>query len=215
MNSTDLLGHFRLDVSDEVAPYLWSDAEAYRYMNDAYRMFVRLTDGIADATSATARVPVVAGQPLGVMDAAILRVVSAYRVSDGAPVAVYNNPDFPRPATRTGPVTGMVIGEQDGLARWTTIPVADDTVQLVAYRMPTGFITGAAQAFTGVAEDHHLHLLNWVKHLAYRKQDAETFDRAKSDESGAGFRDYCDFVKAENNRRKHKNRTVAYGGIPM
>lgn len=215
MTSADLYALFRADVSDAEQPYLWSDLEVFTYMNAAYRMFVRKTDGIADATSVTVQIPVVAAQPLGALNAAVLRVMSAYRVSDGGAVKIYNSPEFPRPAVVVGPVKGMVIGEQDGLARWTTIPDAADTVQLVAYRMPVGSITATAQPFTGVAEDHHLALMDWMKHLAYRKQDAETFDRARSDECGATFLAYCEFVKAEVERRKQKPRSVAYGGLPM
>ena len=107
----------------------------------------------------------------------------------------------------------MVIGEQRHVVRWTTTPVVDDTVQLSVYRLPLGTITRDAQEFTDVDEDHHIHFLDWMKHLAYKKQDAETFDRAKSDESAQAFLDYCEFVKAEHERYKHVNRTVAYGGI--
>ena len=215
MNSTELYELFRADMNDAAQPYLWSDLEVFGYMNDAYRMFVRLTGGIADSTSALAQVPVVAGVVAGVMDSSVMEVSNAYRVSDGQPIGIHNGPEFPRPATRVGPVRGMVIGEQDDLARWTTIPDANDTVQMSVYRMPAGFITEEGQEFTGVKADHHLHLLPWMRHLAYLKQDAETFDRAKSDENGAKFRGYCDFVKSEVERRKHKIRVVAYGGIPM
>lgn len=213
MNSTDLYELFRRDIADSAQPYLWSDLEVFSYMNDAYRMFVRLTGGVADSTSVTARVPVVTNVAAGVIAPAVLRIMSAYRVSDGQPVDIYNGPEYVRPATAKGPVRGMVIGEQDGLARWTTIPIANDTVQLSVYRMPLGFITDAVQLFTDVKEDHHIHLMDWMKHLAYRKQDAETFNRASSAENGDSFRNYCAEVVAERERLKHKTRIVAYGGI--
>lgn len=213
MNSTDLLEHFRLDVSDEVTPYLWSDAEVFRYMNDAYRMFIRKTGGIADITSLVTEVPVVTGEATASLDPSILRIMHAYRLSDSTPLEIFNGPGSAPPTRASGPVAGMVIGEQRHLVRWTTIPTADDTVTLSVYRLPLGFITGVEQDFTDVDEDHHIHLLDWMKHLAYRKQDAETFDRAKSDECGEAFLAYCEFVTAEHERYKHKNRVVAYGGL--
>lgn len=213
MNSTDLYDTFRSDVADEVGPYLWSDTEVFRYMNDAYRMFVRKIGGVADFTSAATQVDIVAGESTGVLDPSILRVMSAYRVSDGTPLRIYNGTDFAPPTRLPGPVRAMVIGEQRHVCRWTSAPVADDIVQLSVYRLPRNFITGDAQEFTDVDEDHHPHLLDWMKHLAYRKQDAETFDRAKSEESGAVFLDYCEFVKAEHERYKYKPRTIVYGGI--
>jgi hypothetical protein len=213
VNSTDLYEAFRSDVSDEAAPYLWADAEVFRYMNDAYRMFVRKTGGVADFTSAATQIPVVAGDPVGALDPSVLRVMNAYLVSNNTPLTILNGPGAAPPTSRAGQVRAMVIGEQRHAVRWTAIPAADDTVQLSVYRLPLRFITGDAQAFTDVDEDHHIHLLDWMKHLAYRKQDAEAFDRAKSDECGAAFIDYCDFVKAEHERYKHKTRVVAYGGI--
>lgn len=213
MNSTDLFEHFRQDVADEVAPYLWSSSEVWRYMNDAYRMFVRKIGGVADFTSAATQIPVVTGESVGVVDPSILRVMSAYRASDNTPVTVLNGPGSASPTTLAGPVRAMVIGEQRHAVRWTSIPAANDTIQLSVYRLPLGTITGDAQEFTDVDEDHHIRLLDWMKHLAYRKQDAETFDRAKSDESGATFIDYCEFVKAEHERYKHVNRAVVYGGL--
>ena len=213
MNSTDLYEAFRSDVSDEAAPYLWQDVEVFRYMNDAYRMFVRKIGGVADFTSVATQIPVVTGDSVGVVHPSVLRVMSAYRVSDNTPLTILNGPGSAPPTTLAGPVRAMVIGEQRGAARWTSIPAADDTVQLSVYRLPLGNITGDAQEFTDVDEDHHIHLLDWMKHMAYRKQDAETFDRAKSDECAATFAYYCDFVKAEHERYKHVNRTVAYGGL--
>lgn len=213
MNSTDLYEAFRSDVSDEVAPYLWSDAEVFRYMNDAYRMFVRKIGGVADFTSEATQIPVVAGDSVGAVNPSVLRVMSAYRTSDKSPLKIFNGPGSAQPTTLAGPVRAMVIGEQRHVVRWTTTPVVDDTVQLSVYRLPLGTITCDAQEFTDVDEDHHIHFLDWMKHLAYKKQDAETFDRAKSDESAQAFLDYCEFVKAEHERYKHVNRTVAYGGI--
>jgi hypothetical protein len=55
--------------------------------------------------------------------------------------------------------------------------------------------------------------MNWMKHLAHEKQDAETYDRGRSMEFRDKFLAYCDQAKAERERREHKYRTVAYGGI--
>ena len=52
-----------------------------------------------------------------------------------------------------------------------------------------------------------------MKALAYRKQDAETFDRARAEENEVVFARYCALVKSEFEREKHKTRVVAYGGL--
>ena len=52
MNSTEVVGLFRETVGDGAAPYLWNDVEAFRFLDDAQKMFCRLTGGLGDASSA-------------------------------------------------------------------------------------------------------------------------------------------------------------------
>lgn len=226
MNSTELKDLFRRDVIDLEVPPLWSDEEVFTYMNDAYVMFVRLTGGVADFTSAVTELDVVEGEPLATLHPSILRVMSAKRRSDDREIEILNSTDIGRMttsdygqlkpllmSTQRGPVTKLVIGMQRGVGRWIFVPDANDTVDLLVYRLPLERITGEGQEFVDVEEIHHFHLLKWMKSLAYRKQDAETFDRARAAENEALFLAYCQQVKAEWERYKHKNRVVAYGGI--
>jgi len=224
--SDELYDAFRSDVVDTAKPYLWSEDEVWRYMNEAYRMFVRLTGGIPDFTSAVTQVPIVAGEALGELSPSLLRIMSARRASDGADIKIINFNELSAAngsdygiaqsqwADNTpGPVRSMMIGAERNKARWVMVPVVDDIAQLVVYRTPAKNITGSGQKLVDVNEDHHFNLLSWMRHLAYQKQDAETFNRAKSVEQGDIFRGYCAFVKSEADRYKHKNRVVTYGGI--
>lgn len=226
MNSSELLRQFRLSVVDTAKPYLWSDEELWPMMNDAYSMFVRLTGGISDFTSSLTEVSAVAGEPTAEVSKKILRFMSARRASDNREVEIINSTDIGRASTRDygrnipftlgnnrGPVRAMVIGMQRGIVRWIDTPDVDDTIHLHVYRLPLDTITGDNQEFVDVDEQHHLHLLLWMKSLAYRKQDADAFDPNKAAENEVLFRQYCGGVKAEFDREKHKNRVVAYGGI--
>jgi hypothetical protein len=153
--------------------------------------------------------------------------MSAYRASDNTEITIINSTDMPmlrdndygilKPLwldNTQGPVRYMMIGAQQNLVKWLQVPIADDAANLVIYRLPLTKITDAGgQEFVDVSEEHHYSLLMWMKALAYKKQDAETFDRAKSAENEAGFRTYCQQAKAELERKKHKNRVVAYGGL--
>ena len=65
MNVQELYDQFRSDMQDEEQDFLWTDVELFRYMNEAYRMFVRLMGGIADFTSDLCAVPIVAGEQIG------------------------------------------------------------------------------------------------------------------------------------------------------
>lgn len=227
MESHDLLCVFREDALDEAEPHLWTTAEIYRYINDAYFMFVRLTGGIADGSSAVTLLTATAGQATTPIDKAIMRIRTATNVTDNnRKVNVINVQDIEDLATedygtiRTinqiatpGPVRYLISGEAEEYVRWVNIPIVDTQIQLVVERLPLTPITGQRQQLKGVRNEHHYHLLKWVRHLAYRKQDPDTFDLIKSDQERADFIAYCELAKKEKGTRKHKVRVVSYGGL--
>lgn len=229
MTSDELYALFRSDVVDAVAPYLWSDTEVWGYMNDAYRMFARLTGGIPDTTSALTRLALTPGVATNTVSPLILRFRSAYLLSDGTELKIINEADLPRLATRdygqvnparrnllTGKVTHMATGMDrratSGTVRWVYIPDAEDTVQLSVQRLPLETVESGFE-FPEIGEEHHEHLMLWMKARAYGKQDAECFDRGRRDEYTQAFRTYCAEAKAEWNRYRSHNMSVAYGGL--
>jgi hypothetical protein len=111
----------------------------------------------------------------------------------------------------TGDVTQVILGMEDDKLRLVRIPTVDDTINMVIERLPVE-ITEDSQEFE-VRREHHLALLLWMKHLAYAKQDAETFDKEKSDKMAAAFTGYCDQALTEKKRRESKPRLIAYGGL--
>lgn len=226
MDSTGLYEAFRSDVVDTAQPYLWSDDEVWRYANDAYRMFVRLTGGVADFLSDVCSVDVVAGEPVAELHPAILRIMEANLRSDTRVLQIINSTDLGKMRSsdygqikqlaldmRTGPVRYMVQGLKRGQVRWVQVPEENDVVDMLIYRLPLNMITGDGQELTDVPEDHHIHLLDWMKHLAYKKQDADTFNPRASEQSKQDFEAYCSFTKAEWERYIHKPRAVVYGGL--
>ncbi len=226
-DSQELFDRFREDVVDVVKTYLWTEDEVTSYADDAYRMFVRLTGGIADFTSDVTQVPIVTGEELVATDGSILRIMSASLVSDGSDVKVVNSTDLPNLMTTMdygkrlsftnknvpGAVRYIVVGMQKKVAKLINIPQVDDTLALVLYRLPLKHIEDGSHPLDEVETDHHIHLLSWMKHLAYLKQDSETFDKTKSAEAEDTFRKYCALHKAEINRMQAKPRSVAYGGL--
>lgn len=225
MNTTGLYDLFRADVVDTVQPYLWSDDEVFRYMDEAQIMFCRLGFGIADVTTPeVVRVPVTAGEEYADLHPSILTIRQARLASTGREIAIRNLLDaatagddygiFVRTVEhRPGPVRGVVIGEEQDKCRWVSIPEVDDEVILSVYRLPLAEITGDTEQEFEIRREHHMSLMLWMKHLAYLKQDAETFDRAKSKENEERFIAYCDKAKAEWSRYMHKPRSIKYGGI--
>lgn len=221
MDSTALYELFRSDAQDEVAPYLWSDAEVYSYMDDAQKMFCRLQGGIADATSPATRVVVEAGSEYMNLSPLILKIREARRSPDNRGLELLNFEDLQHndfgevqghsASSRQGNVSALVLGLDDRKLRLIGTPTETLTISMVVYRLPRETIEGGGQDLE-IAEVHHRHLLHWMKHLAHQKQDAEVYDRGRSEMFRRTFVEYCDQAKAERERREHKYRTVTYGG---
>lgn len=229
MESHELLAHFRCDTVDNVEPYLWSNTEAYAYINDAYFMFVRMTGGIPDgSTTAVTQLTAAEGEATTPLHASVMRIRTARNATlNNRQLDIINVQDLDDAVTdadyglwRTlnqidtpGRPRYIVIGEEEGYVRWINVPDADYTIQLVVERLPLLPITGPKQRFLGVRDEHHYHLLKWVRHLAYRKQDADTFNLVKSDQERDDFMAYCEMAKREKGVRKHKVRVTSYGGL--
>lgn len=219
MTPAAFLALFRNEMNDLEEPYLWSDDDLKVYTEDAQAMFYRLTGGVRDATTADiTQISVTSGTEWYDTDPRVLKIVGATRSDDGRPVEIVNYEDLAtrrmRFDGRTGPVTALIIGMEPDRARAYPVPNEAVTIHLVVDRMPLGpvyppLLTAAFE----VDERHHLHLLPWVKHLAYLKQDSQTFDRGRADEFEQRFRAYCRTVDLEWNRQRHKHRTVVYGGL--
>lgn len=216
MDSAELLDQFRFDVSDTEAPYLWSDPEILTALDDAQKMFCRLTGGLGDASSALTQLAITPDTDWYAYSPLILKVRDAHWTDDGREVEVINFEDLRRRGLRfngqVGPVRGVIIGLEAHKLRCWPFPDAPRTLQLTVDRLPLKRITDTGQKLE-IDEQHHLHLLKWVKALAYRKQDAETYDKGRATDFENQFRVYCEDAKAEKDRAMHKTRVVAYGGI--
>lgn len=216
MNTTELLDLFRHEVADREDPQLWSDEEGWAYMDDAQKMFCRLTGGLGDASSAITQLSVSSDSDWVSISPLVLKVRDASNAVTGRGIELVNYEDLRlrgmRFDGRRGPVRYLVLGMEPGRARCYPFPIEPLTVQLVVDRLPLKAITDEDQKFE-IAEQHHQHLLLWMKHRAYAKQDAETYDKTKSAEFQMRFENYCADAKAEKDRAMHKTRTVSYGGI--
>lgn len=231
MNVTALFDLFRSDVGDEVAPTLWSDDEIYSYMDDALKMFVRLTGGIPDRSSDLCRVNITAGQEYAEVSPKILKFREAFLESTNRPLKLINNEDLqaysredydrliPFNTNRPGIIRYVVIGLErtgkSGTVRWINLPEVDDAVLFTVYRLPLKTIQeGVAEdALFEINEEHHVNLLPWMRYRAYAKDDAETLDRRQSNINRSIFEDYCKKAMSEAERYKSKTRVVAYGGL--
>lgn len=231
MTLDELETQFRSDVDDAVEPYLWSSTEFFRWLDDAQNEFCRRAYGIPDASSSITELSVTTDEPFADVSSKILKYRRAALRSTGKPLAIRNFEDMDSPApdtddygnqsvwaaatlltTATGPVHTMVIGMEENKVRWVNVPAVNDIVDVWVYRLPLKSVAGGSNKLE-IQEQHHLNLLDWVKHRAYNKQDAETYDAVKAKDFFAKFRSYCDEARRDWELKKHKPRAVVYGGL--
>ncbi len=216
MNSTEIVTLFRETVEDEVAPYLWSDELAFQYLDDAQKMFCRLTGGLGDGSSPLTQLTYTDTDEWLDISPLILKFRGAMDRVTGRPVTIVNFEDMREHGLRfdgkTGNVGYLVIGIEPGRARLYPKPVADGDIDLIVDRLPLKRITDAGDQKLEIAEQHHQHMVLWMAHRAYSKQDTETADRNRAADFEMKFRNYCDEAKHEKERALHKTRVVNYGG---
>lgn len=216
MDSTRLHSLFRSEIADTAEPYLWADDEVFHYANEAQKKFCRLTGGIADAsTPAVVQVVLTANNPWAALSPLILKV-RGVNGADGRYIDPVNFEDLQERKIKLGATTGtpalLILGMETDKVRVYPVPVTNETLELLVYRLPLKAINDFDQKLE-IAEQHHTALLMWMKHLAYGKQDAETFDKTKREEFEQAFTTYCFGASIEKGMAKHKTRTVAYGGL--
>jgi hypothetical protein len=217
MNSSEIVELFRQTVSDEAVPYLWSDAEAYRYLDDAQKMFCRLTGGLGDGSTTVTQLSYTDASDWVTLSPLILKIRAATDNATGRHIDVLNFEDMRADdrafsATKAGTVRAVVIGIEPGRARLSPYPRVAGQINLIVDRLPLKSITDADQKLE-IAEQHHQHLITWMLYRAYSKQDAETLNRKAAQDAELAFNQYCFDAEAEKARAMHKTRTVRYGGI--
>lgn len=218
MLTVDSLGLLRRELNDVALPTLWSDDDLYTYLDDAQKMFCRLTDGIADSSNAAVtKLNFAIGAAWLPLHPSILKIRSGYLVSSGLDINIINREDMPNLRLLfdggAGPVTRLIIGMEENRARTHPVASIADAIQLSVFRLPIDTIAAGGSVEYEIADQHHRHLFLWAKHLAYSKQDSQTVDRAKDVQFEEAFHTYCEKVALEQQNKRHKLRSVSYGGI--
>lgn len=216
MDSSRLHELFRSEVADIAEPYLWTDDEVFHYANEAQKTFCRLTGGLPDATTpAVTQVTLTAGNPWAALSPLILKI-RGINGADGRYIDPVNYEDLQERRikldARVDKPTTLILGMETDKVRAYPVPSANEVLALLVYRLPLNDIDDFTQPLE-IAAQHHTALLMWMKHLAYSKQDAETYDKGKADEFAAAFEKYCFGASIEKGVAKHKTRSVMYGGL--
>lgn len=217
MNAGELTALFRTEVSDIEKPYLWGDDEVMTYLNDAYTMLIRFVGGVPDATSSITDLAVSIGDTSVQISPAILRIVRAFRETDGEEISVIESTDIPLIRNSNGKLALMKIGSQVGKVEYLVMgldrnmvsffptPDSAETIKLHVRRLPVTPITSPTNELSDVGFEHHIHLLKWMKSMAYRKQDVDTLDMEKAQLNESLFLQYCEQAAYEQAKLRRKS----------
>lgn len=231
MTPAELLDRFRAEVADlnlsGDADCLWSDEEIYDYMDDAQKQFARETRCFVDSESAAlTTVAVTANDPWVPLNPRIIRILDAHLVTPRRDMRLIKKADVSRYWTScdygnyglsnwryaTGTPHAIITDMMAGKGRLLPIPLENDTIQFTVERLPLKDVTEESAALEVTERQHQLILIHWMKHRAYDKQDADTYDSVKSSSFAAQFRERCREIHNELGRLRRPAGTVRYGG---
>lgn len=221
--------------------FLWSDDEVFDYMDEAQREFVRRTHILRkthpftpEITEVTYTAPV--GDPVN-LDGFItpnpqiirplrarmqtlsnrdpLQIVTAEDLDGGLLVRDYGTFFTGDWQSKVGPARFLVTNMQEDMWRLAPIPTVSDTLELTVEHMPLLTLSCGSPSFEVKEREDQLTILTFMKHLAYGKQDADTYDKELSDRFEAAFEKKADNRRREVRRSRFRHVGMRYGGIPL
>ena len=218
--SEELAALFRSDVDDELpvagddVANLWKINTVYRYMTVAMDALARDAQGLQRVL----RLPVVANEPTVPLPRQVLEIYVARLLIDGREVHPANTNDTALTCTSdygvyhhgfqgmfksTGTPDYYIRDYQQQALHLMSIPVKDDTLEIqctVTIAVPVE--AGMVLPFREIIDQQLI--LAHMKFQAYRKQDAETMDMARSD---GFYAEYKNGVLARNSELRNYRST--------
>jgi hypothetical protein len=212
MTVEDFITAFRSELGDNAAPYLWSDEDIVRYLNEAVDEACERAKLIEDSTSADCcEVTLVANQASYPLHASVLhvkRVAINGRRLELTSIEAMDEAYGGNWEARVANVPHAVVVSDDARSlRFFPVPTQAGTATLRIYRTPLEPLSvDADQSEPEIRSVYHPRLKNWVYRCAYLKDDAETFDRNKANDFEARF--VADFGERPdaNVQRKRRDR---------
>ncbi len=195
----DLLRGQRLD--DVPAPQLWSDADLNHYLNEAEREAAIRMRCLTDSTTFT--LTLVSGRRFYALDPLILEVFEARLGGKPAPLYKTSQHELDQNVwdwqTHTGDVSHwfMENWNQLGVYRTPGAEQAGGVITLSVVRRPLVDMEGDDDE-PEIPEHFHADLLDWAEHLAFLKNDADTFNKARADAAEARFVGRCGMRPSAN-----------------
>jgi hypothetical protein len=191
MTLRDLIDLFRREVDDTVKPYLWSDAEATEYANDAQQEACRRARLIVDSTTtAICRVSATAGTALVPLDPRVI-FVRRMRAAGSLPLKRMNMQDMEafnpwwEDSAADVPLAFIPDHTTGALVLWPK-PAEDTTYSLTVIREPLAEMDSDDDQ-PEIPVRWQRSLRHWMAFRAYTKPDAEAMDPKKATQALALF----------------------------
>lgn len=229
VTADELLIFFREDVSDDAGysadnddVMLWKDSEIYRYMTAAASRLAKDTDGLFKVV----RLSYTADDPVVILPSYVMKIREMRDVTFGRKLIQYNansveSSDESDYGTHTlgssamfdttGQPAAFVGDYEKKHLRLVPIPTTDGVLE--AQCMVTIQKTieqGDPLPFLDI--DEQMLMLEYMKYLAYRKQDAETEDLTRSAKAKAAYDAGIKERKHELQRRRRTPGVVRMHG---
>lgn len=239
----ELKDRFRREVDDikggsQGEDYLWSDDDVFGYMDVAQRKFVRRTKILRKGSPAvdTPTLTTLAFTASGAtgfltISDKIIRILNARMRTtansdplDIVPFEELNEGFFTRDygsvfvgnwQAKLGQARILTTNFSENLVRLVPIPVEDDTVELIVEHMPLNTVNCNSTALEVTEFEDQLIILDYMRSLAFLKQDADTYDPDLSSKFERLFDKNADERRREIKRTRFRARATRYGGIPF
>ena len=191
MKVADLLEITRVDLDDQVEPYLWGNTELIEAAADAeYEACRRARLLIDSSTAAVCQITVTVAEPLYALDDRVLFIRRAKMGLDERPLQRVSYRDLDAKVSGweadTGAPTHYVTDFETGKVRLYPIPDTDDTLSMTVVRLPLIPLNDVSLTLNATPEiklHYHRSLRFWMMHRAYSKPDADAMDKGKAAEN--------------------------------
>lgn len=210
MNLTELIEQFRSDADDKITPYLWSDEDVTRWLNEAEQEACTRSGLLEDVvTPAICQIPVVAGTVQYSVSPLVIDIMYAEFVPSGEtePIELCQTEAFEMDRTtargwRRETRHPRAFIHTDVSLRLDCIPQSDGVINLEVRRLPLRPMSISVHR-PEIGQIHHRHLVKWALHRAFGVPDAERFDANRSALAYQEFTRHFGLALDANVRRKH------------
>lgn len=186
----DLIDEFRYEASDESIPYFWPDSYLAKIASQAEREACRRGALIIDSTSQFCTLAFEAGDDVLNLDKRIIEIRRARVVETGCKLSFVTSDQLDRNnetwESEIGNPYAYVSDYQTGAIRLYPVPTNNGEIRLTVRRLPLADME-LDEDEPEIRTEAHSALVQWMLYRAYMRQDADSFNPAKSAAALAEF----------------------------